>query len=272
MQTRLKPGLYIIATPIGHFDDITVRALQTLKSLDCLYCEDTRVTKKLLNHHGIDVKLSVYNDYSSAKCMDYIVTQCESQAIGLVSDAGTPLISDPGYRLIQTLHDHNIHVESLPGACAAITALTLSAMPTDKFCFCGFYDPKKTKQIADIPATLIFYEAPHRLEKTLEHIHDNFKGRRVSIHRELTKLYEQTVLGEPLEILNALKANNQIRGEFVIVVAPPEKKETCDDDIRDALTKALVDKSSKDAILEVSTHLNVKKNRVYKIYLNTKNT
>lgn len=266
----LKAGLYIIATPIGNLGDITLRALETLKQLTALYCEDTRVTGKLMSHYGIKVKLYPYHDFSNESVLSHIIERAQYEAIGLVSDAGTPLISDPGFKLVQKARTEGIHVESLPGACAAITALTLSALPSDRFMFCGFYDPKKASEFTTIDATLIFYEAPHRAAKTLTHIHTFFPNRVVSVNREITKLFEQSINGTAEDILNTLEENNQLRGEFVIILSPPKKIPLTEADLIQQLNEALNTMSSKEAIALVAKNTSVKKSHIYDLYLSMK--
>jgi 16S rRNA (cytidine1402-2'-O)-methyltransferase len=266
---KLKSGIYLIPTPIGNLGDITLRALETLKAVDIVYCEDTRVTGRLLSHFGIKKRLKLFSDVTENKNTQEILNDAQQLSIAIVSDAGTPLISDPGYKLIKEARDLDINVVSLPGACAAIVALTLSAMPTDQFMFCGFYSSKKAKQLVDIPSTLIFYEAPHRILKTLTAFDEIFPNRSVSIHREITKLYEQNIVHQTgSEIAKTLEENNQVRGEFVIVLSPPAEADVSVETIIAFLHENKDAFTSKDLIKRAADKFNEKKQTVYALYTN----
>lgn len=225
---RLSPGLYIVATPIGNLGDVTVRAIDTLRRCDVVACEDTRVTGKLLKHLGISQRLWRYDDHSDEAARFRLLGMMQDQAVALVSDAGTPLISDPGYRLVKDAREQGIAVTSLPGACAAVTAITLSGLPNDRFLFAGFLPVKDKARLdalaglAAVPATLVFYETGPRLTKALAAIETALPGRSVAVARELTKLHEECRSGAPNE-LAAYYTAHPPKGEIVLMVAPPNE-------------------------------------------------
>ncbi len=222
----LAPGLYIVATPIGNLGDITMRAADILARCDVIACEDTRVTAKLLKHLGLHKPMRRYDDHSGGRDREQLLQAMEHQAVALVSDAGTPLISDPGYRLVHHARERGLAITSLPGACSAIVGLTLSGLPNDRFLFGGFL-PNKEKARADtlsglgsVPATLIFYETAPRLIKVLEAIGDVLPGREVSVARELTKRFEECRTGAAAELIDYYTAH-PAKGEIVLLIAPP---------------------------------------------------
>lgn len=222
----LSAGLYIVATPIGNLADITMRAVDVLARCDGIACEDTRVTGKLLKHLGVAKPLWRYNDHSEARDRARLVDRMRTEAVVLVSDAGTPLISDPGFRLVRDARDAGVAITSLPGACALIAGLTLSGLPNDRFLFAGFL-PVKDKarhdalaDVASVAATLIFYETGPRLVKSLAAIEAVLPGREVSVARELTKLFEECRTGTPDELAAHYTAHPP-KGEIVLLVAPP---------------------------------------------------
>ena len=197
MDTPLSPGLYIVATPIGNLGDISHRAVTTLRGVAAVACEDTRVTGKLMQHIGLKQRLIRYDDHASDATRDHILSLAAAEPIALVSDAGTPLISDPGYRLVRAAREAGIAVTSIPGPSAAIVALTLAGLPSDRFLFGGFL-PNKAKARADVlaelgavRATLVFYETAPRLDDALRAIADVLPGREVAVTRELTKKFEE---------------------------------------------------------------------------------
>lgn len=222
---RLQPGLYIVATPIGNLGDITVRASDVLARCDAIACEDSRVTAKLLRHLGISKPLWRYDDHSSEQDRARLLDAMAENAIALVSDAGTPLVSDPGFRLVRAAREAAIPVTSLPGPSAAIVALTLSGLPSDRFMFAGFLPPKEKarekalQELAGVPATLVFYETAPRLIKSLEAIATSLPGREVAVARELTKFYEECRSGLPAELVAHYTAH-PAKGEIVLLVGP----------------------------------------------------
>lgn len=222
------PTLYIVATPIGNLSDTTERAKQTLASVDAILCEDTRVTSKLLSVFGIQRTLVAYHQHSDDRAVKKIVAMlAEGKSLALVTDAGTPGISDPGGRLIETVVrelGEAVTIVPIPGACAAIAALSVSGFPTDSFTFLGFPPHKKGRQtffkdLADIASTIVFYESTHRIEKCLEELNANMPARRLVVCRELTKIHETVYRGTAIEVTERLKATS-IRGEFVVVLEP----------------------------------------------------
>jgi len=217
--------LYLVPTPIGNLDDITLRAIKVLKEVDLILAEDTRTSGKLLKHFNISTHMQSHHMHNEHKTVDNIVQRLQSgETIALISDAGTPAISDPGFLLTRACIENNIEVECLPGATAFVPALVNSGMPNDKFVFEGFLPVKKGRQtrlkfLAEETRTMIFYESPHKLIKTLTNFLEYFgEDRQVSVSRELTKLYEETIRGTVKEVLNHY-ANKPPKGEIVIVAA-----------------------------------------------------
>lgn len=226
MDEALVPGLYIVATPIGNLGDLTVRAARTLGCCHAVACEDTRVTSRLLRHLGIDKPLWRYDDHSGEEVRERLLEAMRTKAVALVSDAGTPLISDPGYRLVRAAREAGVAVFTLPGPSALIAALTLAGLPTDRFLFAGFL-PAKDKarrdtlaELAGMRATLVFYESAPRLLASLAAIGESLPGREVAVARELTKAFEECRSGSPEELARHYEAHSP-RGEIVLVVAPP---------------------------------------------------
>ena len=239
MDATLQPGLYIVATPIGNLGDVTLRACEVLRGVSAVACEDTRVTGKLLKHLGIKQRLIRYDDHASDETRDYLLSLAAQGPLALVSDAGTPLISDPGYQLVRAARAAGIAVTSLPGASAAITALTLSGLPSDRFLFAGFL-PAKAKargeilaELSGLRATLVFYETGPRLTDMLAAVDEALPGREVAVARELTKLYEECRSGSAQELIAHYTAHPP-KGEIVVLVGPPGEREAADFDI-DAL-------------------------------------
>jgi 16S rRNA (cytidine1402-2'-O)-methyltransferase len=223
----IEPGtLYIVATPIGNLEDITLRALRTLAGVDTIAAEDTRRTRHLLTHHGISRPLVSYHDHNKVKQAPRLLAMLQgSQSVALVTDAGTPGISDPAYYLLQAVLPEDIPVVPIPGVTAAITALCISGLPTDRFVFEGFLPVKsgrrrqRLEMLREEPRTMVFYESPYRLLKLLQEIHDHFGAdRRVVIGRELTKRFEETLRGTAASLLAEL-GSRSMRGEFTVMVA-----------------------------------------------------
>ena len=222
---RNPTQLYLVPTPIGNLGDITLRALTVLKSVDIVLAEDTRNSGQLLKHLEIKKPMMSFHAYNEHKTVDSIINKLKSGTkMALISDAGTPGISDPGYLLVREALEHNITIETLPGATAFVPALVNSGLPCDRFVFEGFLPPKKgrqtrLKQLQDETRTIIFYESPHRLIKTLSQFEEVFGGDRLaSVSRELTKLYEETKNGTLTEIIAYFK-DKKIKGEIVIIIA-----------------------------------------------------
>ncbi len=272
-------GLYLVATPIGNLNDISARAIDVLKVADIIACEDTRNTKKLLMLLGISgKKLTAYHEHNADKVRPHILERLRNNTmIALVSDAGTPLVSDPGYRLVQDCINQNIYVTAVPGASAVLTALQLSGMPCHRFLFQGFLPPKTVARqkeltlLADIPATLIFYESPQRLEETLQDMTLVLGDRQAAVVREITKKFEQTVRGTFSELLKNYQENGFPKGEIVIVVSPPERKNPTPDDIESQLQTAMKKMSLKEAVAFVVKQTGETRKVVYQKALDIKN-
>ena len=265
------PGLYIVATPIGNLGDLTLRAAAVLKSADVIAAEDTRVTAKLLRHLGVKVPLVAYHDHSDERVRDTLVERAASEVVALVSDAGTPLISDPGYKLVRDARAAGRHIVTLPGPCAAIAALTLAGLPTDRFLFAGFL-PSKAKargdaiaELAGVRATLVVYESGPRLGASLAALAAGLGNREAAVARELTKLYEECVTGT-LTQLAARYADAPPKGEIVVVIAPPASAVAEDGDdaaIDTALAEALVTLPVAKAAKAVATRFGRDRSDVY---------
>jgi len=218
--------LFIVSTPIGNLDDISARALGTLGKVSIIFAEDTRRTGKLLQHFGINIPLKSYHEHNVEKTIPYVISSLQDGAVALVSDSGTPLISDPGFKLVREVIGLGGKVVSVPGASALLTALVVSGLPTDKFSFRGF-PPKKSGQlrkefelVSDREETIIYYESPYRITKTLSAIKEILgEDRKVVVARELTKLHEEIFRGTVNEVLEILLHRGKIKGEIVLMIA-----------------------------------------------------
>lgn len=273
------PGiLYIIATPIGNLSDITLRALDTIKQVQLLLAEDTRITKKLLDHHGIHVRLESLHDFNeSAKTGSLLRDLFDGTDIGLVCDAGTPLVCDPGFRLVSCAQENGIAVRPVPGPCALITALTVSGLPTDRFVFEGFL-PKKVSERREFlrslryeARTMIFYEAPQRLQRSIQDCIGAFGRRRnAAVLREMTKVHEQHLTGSLEQIEQVLgNAAQGVKGECVLVIsgnASPADEESLDKAAR-LLTDLQERISHRDAVEVVARHTGIGRNQLYSLGL-----
>ncbi len=269
MNQPLSPGLYIVATPIGNLGDITVRAADTLCRVDRILAEDKRVTAKLLAHIGARAPMTAYHDHSDDALRLNIIAEASVRAIALVSDAGTPLISDPGYKLVRAAQAAGVAIHTLPGPCALIAALTLAGLPTDRFLFMGFLSTKSKArgdaiaEVASLRASLIFYESGPRLGESLGALAEGLGNRPAAVIREITKLHEECVTG-PISELAARYADAPPRGEIVIVVAPPpDAIEASDDDLDAVLVEALTRLTPSRAAAEVAATLKIPKKRAY---------
>ena len=274
----LRNGLYIIATPIGNLQDISARAVQILNEAEIIACEDTRIAKKLFTLLGLSLskKFIKYEDHcEEEKAQELIDLINQNHAVALISDAGSPLISDPGYKLVRQCRLQDVYVTAVPGACAVITALQLSGLPTNRFMFAGFIPNKDKaradlfKELKDIDTTLVFYETAPRLLKTLAQMAEIYARRETAVCRELTKMYEETVSGSAEELIKYF-TQNPPRGEFVIMVAPPVKQDPDIENIRDILRRRLKETSLKTAVKEVCAAYNLNKNDVYALALELK--
>ena len=269
MSAILTPGLYIVATPIGNLSDLTVRAADTLRGASLILAEDKRVTAKLLAHVQATAPMAVYHDHSSEAERDRILARLGTEAVALVSDAGTPLISDPGYKLVRAARAAGHAVHTIPGACAAIAALTLAGLPTDRFLFAGFLPPKakaradSIAELASLRASLVFYESGPRLGESLAALAHGLGSRDAAVIREISKLHEETVTGA-LAALAARYADLAPKGEITIVVGPPAEQEAASDDALDAaLRTALATLTPSRAAAEVAASLNIPRKRAY---------
>ncbi|HKX91558.1 MAG TPA: 16S rRNA (cytidine(1402)-2'-O)-methyltransferase [Sphingomicrobium sp.] len=269
MKQPLAPGLYVVATPIGNLGDLSPRAADTLRRADRILAEDTRVTGKLLAHIGAKRPMRRYDDHTRDAERQAIVDRLGSEAVALVSDAGTPLISDPGFRLVRAARAAGHSVMTVPGPCAAIAALTLSGLPTDRFLFLGFL-PAKAKaradaiaEVADVDATLIIYEGGPRLGETLMALATGLGPRDAAIAREITKLHEECVAGTLPELADRYFEAIP-KGEIVIVVGPPlEAEAVSDSTVDDMLEAAMATLSPSRAAAKVAEQLGVPRKRVY---------
>ena len=277
---RLAAGLHLVATPIGNLRDITLRALETLAAADAIACEDSRVTRKLLDHYGITTPLTPYHEHNAAAARPKLLARLAAgEAIALVSDAGTPLISDPGFKLVRAVCEAGLPVSAVPGPSAALAALAVAGLPTDRFFFEGFLPPKdgarrtRIAELARIPATLILYESGPRIGRALHALAEGLGPRQAAVCRELTKLHEEVRRDDLAALAQAYDANAkdaakdlaEIRGEFAIVIAPPAADEdAADADAVDALLRrALRHASVKDAVSDVAAATGRPRREIY---------
>ena len=274
-------SLYVVATPIGNISDITERAKSVLQKADIIACEDTRVTKKLLNLLNINFshkKFITLHDHNEQQKIQEIITLLteETHIIAQVSDAGSPLISDPGYKLIRACHEQNLKFSVIPGCCALICALQLSGLPSNRFMFAGFI-PNKDKaridlfnELKNIDTTLIFYETAPRLLKTLQAASEIFIEREFSVAREISKIYEECKTGQSSEIIEYY-TQNPPKGEIVFMVAPPNKIESQTIDLDKILKQKMQNFPLKTAVSQIVSEYNINKNEVYRLAIKIKN-
>jgi 16S rRNA (cytidine1402-2'-O)-methyltransferase len=267
----LSPGLYLVATPIGNLGDITLRALQTLAAADLIACEDTRVSRKLLEHYGIATATTAYHDHNAAAVRPALLKRiADGAAVALISDAGTPAISDPGYKLVREAREHGLAVTALPGASSVLTALVSSGLPTDRFLFEGFLPAKATQrrdrigELSRIPASVVLFEGGSRIAATLSDLATGFGEREAAICRELTKLHEEVRRAPLPELAEHYAGDAETRGEFVIVIAPPGEADAPDANDVDALIRAALSRVSvKDAVGEIVAATGLPRRDVY---------
>ena len=274
MCSDKKGVLYVVATPIGNLKDITIRALETLKSVNIIACEDTRVTKKLLNHYGIHgKKLIPYHEHIEKEASEKVISLLKGgEDIALVSDAGTPCISDPGYRVVKKAWENGIKVVPVPGAFAGAAALSASGLPSDKFLFVGFLPnkPKKKEKLLQeyikTGITFILYESPKRIKKTVQLIGNISPDSEVVVAKEITKIHERFFRGKAEDILNILGEETLLKGEFVVVVYPADIKEKENTQVHIEIQKLIREgKKAKEIAREISAKFGIPKNKVYKI-------
>ena len=266
----LPGGLYAVATPIGNLRDITLRALEILAAADLVACEDTRVTRKLFDHYGLSAPLIAYHDHNAKAVRPKILQRLAAgEAVALVSDAGTPLISDPGYRLVREAIAAGVAVTSAPGASSALMALTVAGLPTDRFFFEGFLPAKegarrtRIAELARIPATLVLFESGPRLAETLADLAAGLGAREAAVARELTKLHEEIRRGDLGTLAADYAGGAETRGEMVIVIAPPASEPASAADIDALLESALARTSVKEAVAEVASATGAPRRAVY---------
>lgn len=280
-EDDLKGKLYVVPTPIGNLEDITYRALNTLKSADLIAAEDTRNTQKLLNYFDIHTSLLSYHEHNKREREETIVNKIkEGQSVALVSDAGMPAISDPGYELVRAVTRAALPVVVLPGANAALCALVGSGLPASEFYFYGFLPRKKKEKQAELDrlrslkATLLIYESPYRIKDTLKVIHEQLGNRNVTIARELTKRFEEYIRGTVEELISWAE-NTELRGEFCLVIEGSSKVHPSSEDmwwsrlsVEDHVTYLIEEQSlsSKEAIKQVATERKLPKREVYQAY------
>lgn len=270
--TGIDAGLHVVATPIGNLGDITIRALNVLSVADCILCEDTRVTSRLLERYAIRNTMKPYHEHNAEKVRPAILSALqEGKSFALVSDAGVPLVSDPGYRLVQACIAEGIAVTGVPGASAVLTALSLSGLPTDCFTFVGFLPQKSKARIAVLntfkktPTTLVAFESPHRILDALTDLAVVFGERPMALARELTKLHEEVLRGTAADINAVLGARGSVKGEICLVVGPPQDDATVvsDDEISDAINSALIEHAPSKAANLVAKALGLTKDEIY---------
>ena len=266
----LAPGLHVVATPIGNLGDITLRALEVLAGADLIACEDTRVTRKLLDRYGIATSLTPYHDHNAAEARPRLLARlAEGAAIALVSDAGTPLVSDPGYKLVRAVREAGHAVTVVPGASAALAALAVAGLPTDRFFFEGFLPAKsgqrraRIAELARIPATLILYETGPRLAAALADLAQGLGPREAAVCRELTKLHEEVRRGALAALAQDYATADEPRGEIVLVIAPPTEAAPDQNDIDALLRQALGRLSVKEAVGEIAAVTGRPRREVY---------
>lgn len=269
MNGKLEPGLYIVATPIGNLSDLSPRAAETLARADLIAVEDSRVTAKLLRHIGVKRPMQPYHDHNADKVRPGLIARMAGEAIALVSDAGTPLISDPGYKLVRDARAAGVKVVTIPGPSAVISALTLAGLPTDRFAFFGFLPPKpgaRATAIAEAAAfrgTLAFYESGPRLAASLAALCEGLGDREAAVAREISKRFEETVTGTLSELATRY-ADAPPKGEIVIIVAPPGEAEAASEaELDAALREAMATLSPSRAAAEVATRLGLPRRAAY---------
>jgi 16S rRNA (cytidine1402-2'-O)-methyltransferase len=267
----LTPGLYVVASPIGNLGDISLRALETLAAADLIACEDTRVTARLLDRYGIKAPLTPYHDHNAAAARPKILARLrDGAAVALVSDAGTPLVSDPGYRLVRAAQDADIAVTAIPGPSAVLAALAVAGLPTDRFFFEGFLPAKdaarraRIAELARIPATLVLFESGPRVAASLGALADGLGDRAAAVCRELTKLHEEVRRDGLAQLAASYAEGAETRGEFVLVIAPPAAPAPTAEDIDALLRDALASQSLKDAVSAVAAATGAPRGEIYR--------
>ena len=268
---KARPGLHLVATPIGNLGDITIRGLETLAGVDTVLCEDTRVTGKLMQRYGLRAPLRPYHDHNAAGVRPAILDALAGGAsMALVSDAGTPLVSDPGYRLVTGAIARGIAVEAVPGASAVLTGLSVSGLPSDRFLFAGFLPHKQAarramlEELKGLRATLVFFDTAPRLPSSLADIAAVLGDRPLAVARELTKLHEEVLRGATATVAAAVAARDPLKGEICLLVGPPgEEPQPGANEIDAALVEAMADASLNEASALVAKRFGLRKRDVY---------
>ena len=272
-NTAPHPALFIVATPIGNLEDITHRAVRVLREVDLIAAEDTRHTQRLLRHYSIGTRVTSYHEHNEMEKTGRLLEElANGRTIALVTDAGTPCISDPGYRLVRAAREAGFAVVPIPGACAALAALSASGLPTDAFSFHGFFPRKRTQahdlliRLRDRPETHVFYESPRRAADTIALMGELLPGAEIAVARELTKIHEEFVHGQASALLARLE-DFPDRGEYVILLTPaePETPALSDAELREAVEMVMTESgvSRRDAIRAVAEHFGIPRNTVY---------
>jgi 16S rRNA (cytidine1402-2'-O)-methyltransferase len=274
LPPKIQPGLYIVATPIGNLRDITLRALDVLAQAELILCEDTRVSAKLLSHYGVHAPTLSYNDHNGSQRRPAIMQALkEGKRVALVSDAGTPLISDPGYKLVKEVVDEGVYVSVLPGASSVLAALCIAGLPTDRFFFAGFLPAKQEacrkaiRELKSVPATLVVFESARRLPEALALLAQELGNREAAVTRELTKLFEEARRGTLSELAAIYEKEGEPKGEVVLVIGPPQEEMTSDTDIEHSLAKLLATHSVKEAASIVAEQSGRPRKDVYTLAL-----
>lgn len=273
-RNEFRPGLYLVATPIGNMGDMTLRGLDVLAAADLVVCEDTRVSGKLLARYGIEKPLLPYNDHNAVRQRAPILKKLQDgQCIAFISDAGTPMISDPGFKLVRECVEAGFYVTSIPGANAPLTALQLSALPSDRFCFIGFLPPKsagRQKELTlwkNIAATLVAFESAPRLEASLADIKAVLGDRDVVVARELTKMYEEIKRASVSELIDYYREQGAPKGEIVLVIGAAPVQEANEDDVREQLKEYMKTMSKTEAAAQLVQEIGWSRKRLYDLAL-----
>ncbi len=271
IEERLAPGLYLVATPIGNLGDISLRAIVALASADVVFCEDTRRARKLLSHFGVARDVQVYEEHNAERVRPRVMEALRGgQSVALISDAGTPLISDPGFKLVRAAAEERISVFAVPGPVAAIAALTVSGLPSDRFLFTGFLPSKSTArrarlgELSCVEASLILYESAGRLSALLEDVEAMLGQRDVAVLREMTKRFEEHLRGTVSQVRSQI-SDRSLKGEVVVVVGPPADVLVSDERIAQRLDAAMASMSPRDAVQMVAESLGIQRKRVYDV-------
>ncbi|HZQ21146.1 MAG TPA: 16S rRNA (cytidine(1402)-2'-O)-methyltransferase [Terriglobales bacterium] len=274
-QTQLAPGLYLVGTPIGNLEDITLRAIRVLKQVDLIACEDTRQTQKLLNHYGIETRTISYHEHNEAsRAAELVERLANFERIAIVTDAGMPGVSDPGFRLVSLAVDRGVPVVPIPGPAAFVSALVASGLPAESFCFRGFLPAKigarrrELEKIRNSSQTESFYEAPHRIREAMEDVIAVLGAeRRVVVARELTKIHEEFLRGTAVEVLEEIKTRAEIKGEITLLIAPAEGEiQSRFVSVRERVEQLMRDEKldQKDALKKAAKELGMSKSAAYR--------